>query len=197
MSLSCLTGNNVLTHVVMCAYVRKAALPAGAWPPRTAGVTPWRQRGELSGLSKGAIVANKALDAAKRRAMSRIPNEQLVCRVRAHRWPDVDLGNNRAETGIVSVYNTNLGVFEQTEICERCGKQRHRVTLPPGIYPTLSDGIFVPGSRWTYSDPDNWERFTVDDDISRGDLISEYDYRAREKFYKRPRGASPLRAVSA
>ncbi len=135
------------------------------------------------------------LDAAKRRMLSKVSNEQLVCRVRGHRWPDVDLSSNKAETGISSSYNQNLGVFEQTEICERCGKQRSRVTLPPGIYPHLADGVYIPGSRWSYVDPENWVRFTQDDEMSRGNLASEYDYRAKEKFYRLPRGVKPPKLV--
>lgn len=115
-----------------------------------------------------------------------LSNEQLVCRVRGHRWPDVDLNSTELEPGITSHYEQNRGVFQQSETCERCGKDRTRVTLPPGIYDTLPAGIYLPGSRWSYDDPDDWGRLRQD--TPRQALIDEYDRRGKRKFYRLPRG---------
>jgi hypothetical protein len=88
--------------------------------------------------------------------------------------------------GITSVYLPNEGVYQRTETCERCGKQRSKVTLPPGIYPALPSGPYAEGATWRYVDPDNWIRMTEDEQIDRGDVNAEFDYRMKELLY--PRG---------
>jgi hypothetical protein len=122
-------------------------------------------------------------DTVKRQALTRLPDTQLVCRVRGHRWPDLVPGRP-VPVGITSVYID--GVFERTEDCERCGKVRSKVVLPPGAYPSLSNGVHPPGATWRYHDPDDWEAFTLDDDLSRGDMGAEFDYRMREALYQVP-----------
>lgn len=129
------------------------------------------------------------LDAAKRRTLAKMPDTQVVCRSRGHRWPDMDPSASVAPSGVISLYDRNLGVFQQTEICERCGKQRSKVTLPPGMYPTLPNGPFAPGARWAYVDPKDWISFTEDDAIERRDITAELDYRMKELLYKVPREA--------
>lgn len=140
------------------------------------------------------MAETRPLDAEKRRLLKSITNEQLICQTRGHRWPDVDIESDKPETGIVSNYDRNRGVWEQTEICERCEKQRYRVTLPPGLYPTLTDGVYLPGSQWRYTDPVDWVNFRQEE-LSRSDKIAEYDFRVRHKFYRVPRGAPKPEAL--
>jgi hypothetical protein len=81
----------------------------------------------------------------------------------------------------------NQGVFQRQETCERCGKQRTKVTLPPGVYQVLTNGIYPPGAHWTYTDPDNWVVMTEDEEIAKTDIVAEFDYRMAELLYRIPK----------
>jgi hypothetical protein len=96
-----------------------------------------------------------------------VGDEQVTCMAEGHAWPKLRL-NRRVPHG-VRLYPNADGTFQLVYVCEICGTERTRTTLPRGVYDA--------SQAYSYVYPRTWVHFTAGDDMSRGRIKTELSKR--------------------
>src|SRR5579859_1891839 len=100
----------------------------------------------------------------KRELLSRIPDNQLGCRLR-HKWPVLRPGRKNPIPKNMRVLAQRDGCARIQETCEICGKIRWKLTG--------QHGIFLRSAPWHYIQPKDWEVLRRDWGVTRQDLAAE------------------------
>ena len=106
--------------------------------------------------------------------LTRMSDEQLTCMAEGHDWPRLRL-NRIVPKGFRSLPNadgTSLWIYT----CGICGTTRRRMTLRYGLHD--------PEASYSYTYPDTWIHYTLEDEISRARLKREVSKRMYEAIQR-------------
>lgn len=108
-----------------------------------------------------------AAPAAYDAGLTDVSDEQLTCMAEGHAWPKLRLNRN-VPRGI-RLYPNADGTYQLVYICETCGTERTRTTLPRGVYDS--------NQTYSYVYPKSWRHFKAADDMYRGRMKTELSKR--------------------
>lgn len=106
--------------------------------------------------------------------LNELDDRHLACRAGRHSWP-VLIPGRKLPKGISATRQAD-GCYQVTETCAVCDEERTKTTLPNGVYDQ--------SATYKYRYPERWIRFSIDEEISRSDIVGELYRRIGEELFR-------------